>query len=279
MVLIPVPEVPHPSSAYRAYPSMDKLAILEGQSFGWSSWRLEFSIFPPSREQCWFCAASGHMQNLFFHNCMLTITTRNPTYAECRRLCRVQNIEHLAKLLFAECLPKSTRQTDDTRRNKSLPSAGHVALGKAKLCRVPKAGHSANPTLSSAMWPALGKQRHVRRKRPHTPVTTESPSRPLLFAECPQGDTRQTPLCRVPRSGHSAKTIMCAAHKRYPVATLLPWTLRRCEDHYHWHSAKFYECRVQLPWHSAFRPLCRVSSLALGEITKKISPMQSKLFS
>ena len=139
-------------------------------------------------------------------------------------LCRVHNIEHSAKLLFAECLQKSTRQTDNTRRKKTLPSASHVALGKATLCRVPKSRHSANAPLPSAAWAALGNKYHVRHTSPHTTV---------FFAECLTVCTRQrqsrvphTPvtslppccherytaklsitvmICRVPGWGHSAK--------------------------------------------------------------------------
>ena len=115
---------------------------------------------------------------------MVYITTGNPTYAECRRLCRVHNIKHSAKLLFAECLPKSTRQTDNIRRKKTLPSASHVALGKATLCRVPKSRHSANSvtcathartrplqrgrrySLPSASQCALGKDNHMHLTQP-----------------------------------------------------------------------------------------------------------------
>ena len=140
---------------------------------------------------------------------------------------------------FAECKISSTRQSY------TLPSAYQKALGKKStlgkdwLCRVPDYRHSANPPLPSATRAALGTQPHVcaansRRAR--------YPSRPLLFAECPQGDTRQTPLCRVPRIGHSAKTITCAARDRTP----LPRTVHLCEDRYRYslpsarlrHSAK-----------------------------------------
>ena len=135
---------------------------------------------------------------------------------------------------FAECKISSTRQSY------TLPSAYQKALskkstlGKDWLCRVPDYRHSANPPLPSATRAALGKQPHVcaahaRRAR--------YPSRPLLFVECPQGHTRQTPLCRVPRSGHSAKTITCAARDRYPVATNVT-PLRRSLP------LSFAECRL-----------------------------------
>ena len=111
-----------------------------------------------------------------------------------------------------------------------MPSASHVALDKARLCRVPKSRHSANAPLPSAAWAALGNKCHVRHTSPHTPVTTGPP---LFFAECLTVCTRQrqsraphtpvTPLppcchecytaklsitvmiCRVPGWGHSAK--------------------------------------------------------------------------
>ena len=115
---------------------------------------------------------------------------------------------------FAECKISSTRQSYN------LPSAYQKALGKKStlgkdwLCRVPDYRHSANPPLPSATRAALGTQPHVCAA--HT-RRARYPSRPLLFAECPQGDTRQTPLCRVPRIGHSAKTITCAFAKTVTV--------------------------------------------------------------
>ena len=118
-------------------------------------------------------------------------TTGNPTFAECWRLCREQYIEHSAKLQFAECLPK------DTRQRFALPSACLQTLGKPAfaechagstrhtasrvrrthpprplpvtaviVCRVPASGHSANTSLPSATKRALGKDYHVRRTRP-----------------------------------------------------------------------------------------------------------------
>ena len=137
----------------------------------------------------------------------------------------MQDIEHSANLQFAECLPKSTRQIDDTRRNKSLPSAGHLALGKSKLCRVPKVGHSAKPTLPSATRPALGKQNFAECLRadtqqslsraPHPTVTPFPRPLPLYFAECQVGDTRQTTLCRV-QSFVNAECIILAIFAECP---------------------------------------------------------------
>ena len=149
---------------------------------------------------------------------------------------------------------------------KALPSARYRALGKVTICRVPTKRHSA-------------KSRHLVK---------------IGFAECHAGSTRHTasrvrrtrpprPLpvtavivCRVPRSGHSAKTITCAARDRYPVATNVT-PLRRPLP------LSFAECQVGSLGKDLLMPsaiivalgiqtLCRVSSLALGEITKKNSP-------
>ena len=109
-------------------------------------------------------------------------TTGKPTYAECQGLYRVQHLEHSANVLFVECLPKSTRWTTDTRRNKSLPSAGQLALGKATLCRVPASWHSVNTITCIA----------PTRRRPLRWGL-------LLFAEWPTVDTRQT-LSRAPHT-------------------------------------------------------------------------------
>ena len=107
---------------------------------------------------------------------------------ECQVLCRVQNHEHSAKLLFAKCQTTCTRRTTGTRQRHTLSSAGQLTLGK---------------------------ERHVHRIHPQTTVTVG----PLLFAECQQGNTRQTDLCRVPHSGHSANSVTCPAHA---VATNVP---------------------------------------------------------
>ena len=181
---------------------------------------------------------------------------------------------------FAECKISSTRQRYNLTSAYQKPLGKNSTLGKDWLCRVPDYRHSANPPLPSATRAALGTQPHmcaVHARR------TRYPSRPLLFAECPQGSTRQTPLCRVPRSGHSAKTITCAARDRYPVAMNVT-PLRRPLP------LSFAECQVGALSKDLLMPsaiivalgiqnLCRVSSLALGEITKTISPTQSKLFS
>ena len=57
------------------------------------------------------------------------VTTGKPTYVECPDICRVHNLEHSAKLLFAECQTTCTRRTTGTRQNitrqrHTLPSAG-----------------------------------------------------------------------------------------------------------------------------------------------------------
>ena len=123
-------------------------------------------------------------------------TTGKPTYAECPDICRVHNLEHSAKILFAECQKTCTRRINNTRRTISLPSASHMALGKdtlcrvlvswhsaksvtctntrpadvryggdAFVCRVPTWGHSATRSLPSALQSTLGKRCHVHRTR------------------------------------------------------------------------------------------------------------------
>ena len=108
------------------------------------------------------CDHVAAIQHIF----LLLVTTGKPTYAECQVLCWVQNLEHSAKELFVECPPKSTRWTTGTQRNKSLPSAGQLALGKAALCRVLACGHSAKPIFAECLKKTLGKERHVHRTRP-----------------------------------------------------------------------------------------------------------------
>ena len=162
-----------------------------------------------------------------------SITTGNPMYAKCQGLCRVQNIEHSAKLLFAECLPKSTRQTDDTQRKKTLLSAGHVTLGKPTfaechvgstrqiasraphtpaharyygvafttviVCRVPARGHLANISLPSATQLALGKHCHVTRPLNVTVIICRVPGcgtrQRFINAECNYNGTRHFAEC------------------------------------------------------------------------------------
>ena len=51
------------------------------------------------------------------------ITTGNPIFAECLRLCRVPKFEHSAKESFTECKQLNTRQNKDTRQTLLLPSA------------------------------------------------------------------------------------------------------------------------------------------------------------
>ena len=108
----------------------------------------------------------------------------------------------------------SLPEPDVRRVLKALPSARYRALGKDTIWRVLTKSHSA-------------KIQH---------------SAKIGFAECLITDTRQTHLCRVPRIGHSAKTITCDARDRTP----LPRTVHLCEDRYRYslpsarlrHSAK-----------------------------------------
>ena len=177
------------------------------------------------------------------------------------------------------------RKPDICRVLKALPRAIYRALGKVTICRVPTERHSVT-------------KRH---------------SAKIYFAECLFTDTRQTCLCRVPRGQHSAHSLTCAPHtpaapvthhgryylpsarkgtlgkhlfaecheagtrqrlSRAPHATVtpLPRTLHRCEDCY----------RYRLPSDRlgalGIQTLCRVSSLALGEITKKFLQHIPKFF-
>ena len=104
-------------------------------------------------------------------------TTGNPTFAECWRRCREQYIEHSAKLQIAECLPKDTRQKNDTRQRFALPSACLQTLGKPAFaeCHAGSTRHTAS------------RVRSIRSPRP-LPVTAVI-------------------VCRVPRSWHLANTI------------------------------------------------------------------------
>ena len=149
----------------------------------------------------------------------------------------------------AECLQKSTRQTDNTRRKKTLPSASHVALGKATLCRVPKSRHSANAPLPSAAWAALGNKCHVRHTSPHTPVTTGPP---LFFAECLTVCTRQ----RQSRAPHTTVTpLPPCCHERYTVRRPLPLWFAECQVG---DTRQNFLCRVPAVRHSAKLCECRV---------------------
>jgi hypothetical protein len=77
------------------------------------------------------------------------ITTGNAVFAECPRLCRVLNIGHSAKRLFAECY---------TRQRKTH--------GERILCRAP--GPRQRKTLGKEYFTecrALGKGRHSANKR------------------------------------------------------------------------------------------------------------------
>ena len=128
-------------------------------------------------------------------------TTGKRTNAECLRFCRVPDHGHSAKIHFAECQTKGTRQRCGTRHAKTLSSAGRQqrkALGIARLCRVPAGEHSAK----TAHVPST----RVRR------VTAVSFCRVLQgrhsaktkFRRVPVGGTRQSQFRRVPSTWHSA---------------------------------------------------------------------------
>jgi len=70
-------------------------------------------------------------------------TTGNQLFAVCPTLCRVPNNGHSVNVRFAEFQIQDTRQTIDTRHNRTLPSAQRIALGKGDFCRVRRSKHSA----------------------------------------------------------------------------------------------------------------------------------------
>jgi len=150
---------------------------------------------------------------------------------------------------FAECTISSTRQNYYLPSAWTLPSASHVALGKATLCRVPKSRHSANAPLPSATWAALDKQCHVRHTRPHTPVTTGPP---LFLAECLTVCTRQ----RQSRAPHTTVTpLPPCCHERYTVRRPLPLWFAECQAG---DTRQNFLCRVLAVRHSAKLCECRV---------------------
>jgi len=74
-------------------------------------------------------------------------TTGNGIVAVCLDICRVLNIEHTAKALFAVCQHLSPRQSIGTRRRAHLPCcSAPVRNGIGFVCRVPYIWHTANET-------------------------------------------------------------------------------------------------------------------------------------
>jgi hypothetical protein len=145
-------------------------------------------------------------------------------------ICRVPDTWHSAKPNFAECLKLDTRQNKLCRvpsgrlSANTVTCAAHaryygVSFTAVIVCRVPAGGHSAKLTLPSASEWTLGKVCHVRRTRPlprchkrsndHYPVANTVA---LCFAECYNGHTRQTRLCRVLAIWYSAKFCECRVH-------------------------------------------------------------------
>ena len=66
------------------------------------------------------------------HNRWKEDTTGNNIFAKCINVCQVYFIGHSANKLFAECCKKHTRQNNDTRQTKLLPSAEKKTLGKLR---------------------------------------------------------------------------------------------------------------------------------------------------
>ena len=138
---------------------------------------------------------------------------------------------------------------DVCRVPKALPSAQYRALGKITICRVPElcrvlaTWHSAKPHFAECLNQDT---RQTVSRAPHTPAHARYNGAAVI-------------LCRVPHSVHSAKTITCAAHDRYTVATLLPRTL---------HCAKTFTvmiCRVPGWGHSAKLSVPSARCPALGK--------------
>ena len=144
---------------------------------------------------------------------------------------------------FAECTISSTRQ------NYYLPSAYKKALSKQttlsgrKLCRVTATWHSAKPHFAECLNQDT---RQTVSRAPHMPAHARYNGAAVI-------------LCRVPHSVHSAKTITCAAHDRYPVATLLPRTLHCMK------TVTVMICRVPGWGHSAKLSVPSASCPALGK--------------
>ena len=130
----------------------------------------------------------------------------------------------LSARIFAKCRISSTRQSY------YLPSAKKHTLGGLSLCRVPARWHSATTHFAEC-------QSVDTRQRASAP-TRRRPLRwgMLLFAECLHGDTRQTNLCRVPYSRHSANALTCTAHASSPRP------LRYCHERSHFFHNRYRYC-------------------------------------
>ena len=135
--------------------------------------------------------------------------------------------------IFAECRISSTRQSYYLPSAKKHALGEQLALGGLSLCRVPARWHSATTHFAEC-------QSVDTRQRASAPTRR----RPLqwgmfLFAECLHGDTRQTNLCRVPYSRHSANALTCTAHASSPRS------LRCCHERSHFSTAvTVIVCRV-----------------------------------
>ena len=125
----------------------------------------------------------------------------------------MHNLEHSAKLLFAEC-----------QKNMHSANKWHSAAYLFAECQPD--GTRQRHTLPSASQLTLGKERHVHRqttrRRPLRWRCFCLPSAYMgtlgnkIFAECLHGDTRQQDLCRVPYSRHSANAVVTLLPRTFP---------------------------------------------------------------
>ena len=117
------------------------------------------------------------------HLVQLSHITGNISFAECLALCRVQNIGHSAKRLFAECSPRGTRQRKSTRQK--------------SLCRVP----------DTRQRKALGKgtylpsAKHSAKMSTRQPLPERCPRASPLPSACRLTLGNEGAFCRVPKPG------------------------------------------------------------------------------
>ena len=178
---------------------------------------------------------------------------------------------------------------NDTRRTTLFAENLLGALGTLPLCQVPRQGHSAKRVTSRTQnapvvpitvvgrysLPSAATEhsvfnyfaeclhkgiRQTGSRASHEPVTLGGPWRPLLFPECLIYCTRQT----WSRAVHVPITIGGPSR---------PFFFAECQK---WGTRQKSCLLSASAW---FRFVCRVSHLALGKITQKVSPIHSKLFS
>ena len=149
---------------------------------------------------------------------LTTPTTGNSIVAECRLLCRVPKVEHLATRAYTECYTKDTRQRHDTRQYYvcRVLAQEHTVNFSFTVCLT--RGTRQTSVLPSAGNLALGKESTFP-PCDQTPCQRRADSvTELVFAECRDHGTRQSRVvpsvefmalgkvffCRVSVSWHSA---------------------------------------------------------------------------